>query len=72
VTENKEIMDLLTAQHDETQESTENIIRLLELFTAEQRVSNVKTGMLDETLKKVLISMKTFGSTANDLLNEFK
>lgn len=69
---NDELIELLKNQHAEHMELSRENIRLLELFTAEQRVSNVKTGMLDETLKKVLIAMKDFGDTAKALLKEFK
>jgi len=68
---NDEILELLTEQHIESMEVAHEQKRLLELLTAEYRVSNVRTAMLDETLKKVLISMNDFGDTSRKLLDEF-
>ena len=72
MSDNESLMALMITQHDENMEVARENVRLLELFTAEQRVSNVKTGMLDETLKKVLVAMKTLGDTSKGLLDELK
>jgi len=69
---NDEIIELLKEQHQESMEVANEQKRLLELLTAEYRVSNVRTAMLDETLKKVLFAMNDFGRTAEQLLEEFK
>lgn len=67
---NDEIMELLKELHGESMEVANEQKRLLELLTAEHRVSNVRTAMLDETLKKVLIAMNDSGNTAKKLLDE--
>lgn len=68
---NDEILELLTEQHIERMEVAHEQRRLLELLAAEYRVKNVRTSMLDETLKKVLISMDALGDTGKKLLDEF-
>jgi len=66
------IVELLAVQHAENMEVQKEQTRLLELLTAEHRVRNVRTAMLDETLKKVLVAITGFGGTAKELLEEFK
>ena len=66
------LIKLLEKQHKETVELSKESIRLLELYSVEQQITHVKTGMLDQTLKKVLVSITDFGETAKALLKEFK
>jgi len=67
----EELLELLSKQHKENMEVARESIRLLELLAAEQKVSNIRYHMLDETLKKVLISITDFGGTAKELLEQF-
>ncbi len=68
---NQELIDLLTSQHKENMQTARESIRLLELLAAEQKVSNVRCAMLDETIKKTLIAITDFGGTAKELLEQF-
>jgi len=68
----EEIIELLKTQHAENMEVQKEQTRLLELWTAEQRVGNVRTGMLDETVKKLLLLIESNGQTAKELLHEFQ
>jgi len=68
---NEELLKLLTEHHIEDMEIAKESIRLLELLAAEQKVSNVRCAMLDDTIKKVLISITDFGGTAKELLKQF-
>jgi len=69
--DNDELIKLLKSQHSEQMEKSSETVRLLGLYTAEQRLAFVRVEMLDETLKKVLIAITDFGGTAKSLLREF-
>lgn len=66
------VIALMEEQHAENMEVQKDQTRLLELWTAEQRVANVHTAMLHEVLKKLLSSIQSGGETATELLDELK
>lgn len=67
-----DVIAVLKEQHTENMAMQGEHKRLLELWTAEQRVANVRTAMLDETLKKLLLSIQSGGITATKLLDELR
>jgi len=67
-----EVIALLTAQHEETMEVANNQTRLMELWTAEDRVNNVRLRMIEEVLKKMLHTGTNLSTTCRELLEELK
>ena len=68
----EDVIELLKQQHAENMVVQNEQTRLLELWTAEQRVGNVHTSMLHEMLKKLLFSIQSGGETAKELLDELR
>ena len=66
------IVELLKVQHKETMEVANENTRLLELWTAEDRVNNVRLAMLEEVLKKMLNTGTGLSETCQELLEELK
>jgi len=68
----EDIIELLKIQHEETMEVALEQKRLMELWTAEERVNNVRLGMIEEVLKKMLDTGAGLSETCQNLLNELK
>ena len=66
------IVELLKEQHKETMEVANENTRLLELWTAEDRVNNVRLAMLEQVLKKMLNTGTDLSETCQELLEELK
>jgi len=66
------ILELLKTQHKETMEVANQHTRLLELWTAEDRVNNVRLSMIEEVLKKMLTTGTGLSETCQELLDELK
>ena len=66
------IIELLKEQHSENMAVANNHTRLLELWTAEDRVNNVRLAMLEEVLKKMLNTGTGLSETCQELLEELK
>jgi len=69
---NDQVIELLKEQHQEMMEVALDQKRLMELWTAEDRVNNVRLGLIEEVLKKVLITGTGLSDTCQELLNELK
>jgi len=67
-----EVIELLKEQHKETIEVALNQTRLLELWTAEDRVNNVRLSMIEDVLKKMLTTGTGLSDTCQELLDELK
>jgi len=65
-----EIVELFKTQHKEAMEVARNQTRLLELWTAEDRVNNVRLAMVEDVLKKILITGGEVSKSCKDLLQE--
>ena len=68
----EDILQLLKEQHKETMEVALDQTRLLELWTAEDRVNNVRLAMLEDILKKMLNTGTGLSDTCQELLEELK
>ena len=68
----EDILELLKAQHKESMEVANEQTRLLELWTAEDRVNNVRLAMLEEVLKKMLNTGTGLSETCQQLLEELR
>ena len=80
---NNEIIELLKKQHKESltiqeEQHKKNVTvqeeqtRLLELWTAEDRVNNVRLGLVEGVLKKMLTTGTDLSETCKELLNELR
>ncbi len=67
-----DILELLKEQHKERMEVALDQTRLLELWTAEDRVNNVRLAMLEQVLKKMLNTGSHLSETCQELLEELK
>ena len=68
----EDILELLKTQHKESMEVALDQTRLLELWTAEDRVNNVRLAMLEEVLKKMLNTGTGLSETCQQLLEELR
>lgn len=68
----EDILELLKEQHKESMEVANEQTRLLELWTAEDRVNNVRLAMLEQVLKKMLNTGSHLSETCQELLAELK
>jgi len=68
----EDILGLLKEQHKETMEVALNQTRLMELWTAEDRVNNVRLALIEEVLKKMLNTGTGLSETCQELLDELK
>jgi len=67
-----DILELLKEQHQESMEVANEQTRLLELWTAEDRLNNVRLAMLEDVLKKMLSTGTGLSETCQELLDELK
>ena len=67
-----DILELLKKQHEESMEVANEQTRLLELWTAEDRINNVRLSMLQDVLKKMLTTGTGLAETCQELLDELK
>lgn len=68
----EDILALLKEQHKESMEVALDQTRLLELWTAEDRVNNVRLAMLEQVLKKMLNTGAHLSETCQELLDELR
>ena len=68
----EDILELLKEQHQENMIVQNEQTRLLELWTAEDRVNNVRLAMLEEVLKKMLTTGTGLSETCRELLEELR
>ena len=68
----EDILELLKKQHEENMAVQKDQTRLLELWTAEDRVNNVRLSMIEEVLKKMLSTGTGLSETCQELLEELK
>lgn len=68
----EEIIGLLKIQHEEIMEVGLNQTRLMELWTAEDRVHNARLALIEEVLKKMLVTGSGLSETCQELLDELK
>ena len=68
----EDVVALMTVQHAENISIQNEQTRLLELWTAEDRVNNVRLAMLEEVLKKMLNTGTGLSETCQELLEELK
>jgi len=69
---NDEVIELLKEQHQEMMEVALDQKRLMELWTAEDRVNNVRLGLIEEVLKKMLNTGTGLSQACQELLDELK
>ena len=69
---NDQIIELLEKNHKEMMEVALDQKRLMELWTAEDRVNNVRLGMIEKVLSKLLVTGTGLAGTCEELLGELK
>ena len=68
----EDILELLKTQHEENMVVQNEQTRLLELWTAEDRVNTVRLSMIEDVLKKMLNTGTCLSETCLELLEELK
>lgn len=68
----EDVIELLKEQHTENMAVQNEQTRLLELWTAEDRVNNVRLAMLEAVLKKMLTTGTNLSDTCKELLDELR
>lgn len=68
----EDVIELLKEQHTENMAIQNEQTRLLELWTAEDRVNNVRLALLEAVLKKMLTTGTNLSDTCKELLDELR
>jgi len=68
----EDVIALLKEQHTENMAVQNEQKRLMELWTAEDRVNNVRLALLEDVLKKMLTTGTDLSTTCKELLDELR
>jgi len=68
----EDVIELLKEQHAENMAVQNEQKRLMELWTAEDRVNNVRLALLEDVLKKMLTTGTDLSTTCKELLDELR